>query len=431
MRFNLVMKSILLALVLCLALTACAQPIPAPTQIAQPLDSAAISQILDETQTQVAVIRGLQAPADLPRSFLSTDEIRQKVETEFLTDYTPEEAARDSKSLWLLGLLPKDFELLSFYHDLYAEQIGGYYDDDTKSMYVVQSGAFTILERSTYAHEFVHALQDQNFEFKDSLRYTDEACDADSERCAALQALIEGDASYTETLWFNQHASNQDIADLQSAYLTMDLPVYNSAPAYIRDDLTFAYFYGAKFVTNLYAQGGYTAIDKAFTELPPLSTEQILHPSRYPDDKPIPVELPDLAGKLGKDWTVLETDSLGEWFTWLLLARGNESNNRLNDMVASAAVEGWGGDQYTILRHEVSGEHAIILSYLWDTPTDQQEAFLAFKDWLTLRFGVPDSSQKYVSSDITARLKINNSTGFYLVITEKPTTTDSLMRLLP
>jgi len=434
MRLNYHLKPILVALVICLSLSACSQPAAvqtAPAQVTPEALTDEVISILDETQNQVASIRGLEAPTDLPRTFLTPDEIRQKVVNEFFTDYTPEEAAKDARILWLLGLLPEDFELLDFYHELYAEQIGGYYDDETKSMYVVQSSVFSILERTTYAHEFTHALQDHNFLFKDKLRFSDDDCEEDSERCAALQALIEGDASYTETLWFSQHASDKDFTDLQSAFLTMDLPVYNSAPAYMRDDLTFPYLYGQQFVTQLYAQGGYAAIDKAFTTLQPVSTEQVLHPSRYPDDNPVSVELPALAEQLGKEWKAVETDSIGEWLTWLLLARGHETTTRLNDLVASAAAEGWGGDRFVILKHESTGEFAIALHYIWDTSEDEQEAFKAFSGWLSLRFGKPDGSGLYVSDGIAAALQASKTAGFNLVFAESEITATSLTDLMP
>ncbi len=54
--------------------------------------------------------------------------------------------------LSLLGLLPRDFDLLSFYQQLYSEQIAGYYDDEVKAMFVVKNSGFTGVERDTYAH---------------------------------------------------------------------------------------------------------------------------------------------------------------------------------------------------------------------------------------------------------------------------------------
>ena len=39
-------------------------------------------------------------------------------------------------------------------------------------------------EKLTYAHEYTHVLQDQVYGFDDKLDMSEEACQADSEKCA-------------------------------------------------------------------------------------------------------------------------------------------------------------------------------------------------------------------------------------------------------
>ena len=143
------------------------------------------------------------------------------------------------------------------------------------------------------------------------------------------------------------------------------------------------------------------------------------------------MELPDLANQLDEDWKAIETDSFGEWFTWMLLARGNDSKTRLNDLVASTAAEGWGGDRYVILQNNNSGEFAIALRYLWDTPKDEQEAQKAFTDWLTLRFGQPDSNGMYLAYGLAATMQITKNAGFSLLLAENETTINNLIKLMP
>jgi len=46
---------------------------------------------------------------------------------------------------------------------------------------------------------FTHVLQDQAYRLSEGLGLNDEACEADSEKCAATQALIEGDATKNGT----------------------------------------------------------------------------------------------------------------------------------------------------------------------------------------------------------------------------------------
>jgi len=58
------------------------------------------------------------------------------------------------------------------------------------------------MERLTYSHEYVHALQDQNYDIQYGLQYDTDPCKKDSERCAGVQALLEGDASLAQMDWF-------------------------------------------------------------------------------------------------------------------------------------------------------------------------------------------------------------------------------------
>ena len=152
-----------------------------------------IEQQMDEIQTQVSELRGLPSTGPVSRALLTSDELRQHVLDDFLKDYTPEEAQNDAISLAAFGLLQSDFDLHSFLLELYSEQIAGFYDHETKEMFVVQGESFQGSERLTYAHEFQHVLQDQNYDIQNGLNYKDEVCEIESERCAAIQALLEGD----------------------------------------------------------------------------------------------------------------------------------------------------------------------------------------------------------------------------------------------
>ena len=108
---------------------------------------------MDGIQDEVIEIRGLNPTTDIPRALLSPDQLRRNVTEDFLAEYTPEDARNDTILLSTLGLLAQDFNLLTFYEDLYNEQIAGYYDDETKEMYVVSGSSFGGPEKMTYAHE--------------------------------------------------------------------------------------------------------------------------------------------------------------------------------------------------------------------------------------------------------------------------------------
>lgn len=360
---------------------------PSPTQSSQNQDiPQEIASEMNEIEKQVIALRGLTPKGGVGRALLTPQELRQRVIDDFLDDYTDEEARDDALTLAAFGLLEPDFDLYDFYLELLSEQIAGFYDDETKQMYVIRGEGFQGPERLTYAHEYTHALQDQNFDFKNGLGYTDEACEQDSERCAAIQALLEGDASILELEWFTNHATPQDIFEIQQFYSNYQSPIFDSAPEFLQEDFLFPYTYGQTFVQNLYDQGGWEAVDRAYQNLP-LSTEQILHPDRYPQDKPTTVSLPDLTESLPHGWREIDRGVMGEWYTYLILAFGLDPNARLEETRAQAASQGWGGDAYVVLYNEPTNETVMVLKTSWESQEEAAEFASAFEDYANARFG--------------------------------------------
>ncbi len=336
-------------------------------------------------ESQVSQIRGLNATEPFDRELISETDLEQIVKDDFFADYTDEDARKDVIELSTLGLLPTGFNLKQLYTDLYSEQIAGFYDDEVKTMYVVQGTGFGGSEKLTYAHEFTHVLQDQVYGFDDKLDMSEEACQADSERCAAVQALVEGDASLTEVLWFQSYASQQDYEDLMQAYDNYELPVLDSAPPYMSADLYFPYEKGQTFVQLLYNNGGFDEVDSAFENLP-VSTEQIMHPDRYPNDVPVTVSLPDLTDLLGSDWEQYDQNVMGEWYTYLILNKSYNEDWQLSESYASTAAEGWGGDAYAFYLNDTTGQIVFVLDTTWDTQADADEFASAFSSYADLRW---------------------------------------------
>jgi len=361
---------------------------PYPTSV---LDTQLTNEI-NLIQTQVIGERGLQPKQPVPVVLLSPNALRQNVINDFLADYTDEETADDVYELSIIGLLEPGFDLRGLYINLLSEQIAGYYDNDMKEMFVVQGQGFQGPERLTYAHEFTHVLQDQNYDIKNGLKYNDDACEVDTERCAAIQALIEGDATMSEYTWFQNYATSQDQQQVIDYYNSLKSPVYDSAPAFLKDDFVFPYNQGLTFVQAIHDQGGWSAVDAVYNN-PPVSTEQILHPTLYPSDIPIPVDLPDLTSALGDGWREVSRNQMGEWYTYLILARGVNSNARLDDKTAQAAAAGWGGDEYLVLHNDSTSSTAFVMKTVWDTTNDATGFSSALQQSANTRFGVSATQQ--------------------------------------
>jgi len=357
----------------------------APTPTDLPV-SADVAHQMDVIQTQVEAIRGLKLRQPVARALLSPQELRARVLSDLIKDYTPEDARTDETTLAAFGLLPPDFDLITFYQKLYTEQVAGFYDDKTKEMYVVEGEGFNGPERVTYAHEFTHALQDQTFDLRNGLNYSQEACKHQTERCAAIQALVEGDATLVEQEWLLTDSTPLDKQQIQQFYQNYSSPVYDAAPLFMQKDFLFPYTQGLEFVQSLFDQGGWNAVNAAFKN-PPVSTEQILHPGLYPDDRPVTVSLPDLSTALGSAWHKVDDGVLGEWYTYLTLADGELARARLPDSVARPAAAGWGGDAYAVYRDDSSGGVGLVLFTQWDTQKDAAEFADAFAQYGRGRWG--------------------------------------------
>lgn len=359
-----------------------------PTGIPIPKD---IANQMNLIQQQISTYRGLQLSGTFSRQLLTSEQLKQNVIGDFFKDYTPEDAAKDSKILSGFGLLQPGFDLQQFYIELYSEQVAGYYDNETKSMYVISDEAFGGTERSTYAHEFTHTLQDQNFDIENGLKMTDENCKADTEYCAAVSALMEGDATLSEQIWLLRYSSQKDKQDILQFQQNYTSPVYDSAPAYMKQDFLFPYVQGFDFVQALYAENKWQSVDDAYRN-PPVSTEQILHSEKYPDDKPIAVTMPDFTPILGSGWSEIDRNVMGEWYISLILDAGSLPAARLDETTAQAAAAGWDGDTYVYYTDKDINAQAMVWQSLWESEKDVNEFWQASISYADKRWGSPASS---------------------------------------
>jgi hypothetical protein len=147
------------------------------------------------------------------------------------------------------------------------------------------------------------------------------------------------------------------------------------------------YLDGPGFITQVRAAGGLDEVNGAI-ETFPLSTEQVIHPERYPDDKPVELNTPDLGRKLGAGWEDLDVMEIGE--EWLLEAL----SLRLDRDEAQLAADGWGGGQY---RAWTDGDQsAVLLNTTWDTPEDATAFLDAMRTWVA---GSDDAGVGRVAGD--------------------------------
>ncbi len=356
---------------------------PASPSPAAPVGEAAVYRQIED---QVIALRGLPAKQLLEPTILDEAQLRVRIEAQYRAENPPAEIAASQATLVAMGLLPPGTSLGDLYVNLLGSQVAGYYDPEAKQIYVVaRTGQIGAIEKVTFAHEFTHALQDQNFGLKGIT--TDTVGQGD--RSLAHLALIEGDASLLMTQWLMGHLDGAGIAQIMAGDPAAQAQL-DAAPPFIKDALLFPYLQGVTFVSAVWAQGGWTAVDRVFKRLPD-STEQILHLDKYAaNEQPVnvPLDAPAIAARLGAGWTATPADTLGEFQvgSWLR-ARGVTGAG--GGISGDTAAAGWGGDRYALIDGP-DGAYALVLLTAWDTPTDATEFATAAA---TAVVGVPGAAR--------------------------------------
>lgn len=345
--------------------TATAEASPTDEATSTPGDGGGDPRIaqLEQMQGDVEQLRELPLLEDINEAIITRDELRANLEVLLDEDYSPEEAAIDAEWLWLLRLTTdRDLDLYQLQLDLLSEQVVGYYDPETKELFLISdSEELTPSDKVTMAHEITHALQDQHF---DLVALQDSTLDADQD--TALTALVEGDASLAMTDYLIDFMTLEEQLEFLTGSLeTGSTDVLDSAPRYISEGLTFPYETGLAFVQALFDDGSWPAVDAALED-PPTSTEQIMHPEKYMTtarDEPVAVDLPDLANTLGRGWIWSYGDALGEWDLGVLLEENGVADG-------AALSEGWGGSWFDLYQN---GDQAVtVLATVWDSDADAQ-----------------------------------------------------------
>jgi hypothetical protein len=289
----------------------------------------------------------------------------------------PEELAAEQDVARLLGLIPPDMDLLAITMDVLEDQVGGFYDPSNETFYLMENFTGGIAE-VILSHELTHALDDQLFDIDGTL----EPLLSDRDSTNAYQAVVEGSGTLVMALWTAAHADKIDPKAL-AEIASLGAESLGAAPPYVWKPMFAAYMKGQMFLMygQTLADGGTQspaeAIDQAFAN-PPTSTEQILHPEKYWNEKTRdePREIVLKIAPLPDDWKQLDQSTLGELFLALLADKG-DGIDLTNPMAVYSviytgkATTGWGGDRMVLLG---SGDARFLrVVTLWDSQRDAEQ----------------------------------------------------------
>ena len=211
----------------------------------------------------------------------------------------------------LLGVIGPEQRLQEIMRPALRAGVAGLYDPRADTLYLLRSSAGRV-PPSVIVHEAVHALQDQYFTI-DRGAFAWRPGDADA--MAAVQALVEGDATEVGARYvaglglFGALREAGDAVTLLRDGGGYDLPIYFDR------SLLWPYLEGEAFVAALRRRGGSAAVDAAFRR-PPRTTLAILDPQRYLSGDvaaaPAPLPRPRAGARrvLATTWGAAEIDNL-------------------------------------------------------------------------------------------------------------------------
>jgi hypothetical protein len=329
----------------------------------------------------VARVRGLPEKSPIPIERLDVEKFAAVLNAREQPSHRPSPGGAESGGGHTAGFLVA-FNLappagssrpVSSVGEVLAEQVIGFYDRVSRRVVVRTTGMLTEegarRERAVLAHEIEHALQAQHFPIADF-----GALPHEDMRLAYL-SMLEGDAMISMLAYVGGEQGvplRRMLRRMQD--MTRDVPVdallrndghsraLMQALPITRERLTFPYYGGMSFMGDMYRAGGLPLMNLVFAR-PPVSTEQVLHPSKYlADEQPVRVRAPGAP----PGYQVLSTERLGELQTRVILT------GCVGHAAASRAAQGWGGDAFTVLASQ-DGRVALLWSTRWDTLEDAVE----------------------------------------------------------
>ena len=338
-------------------------PLPATTTPAE----GTVPPVIRETMAGVERVRGLDFLEPVVPDPQTEEELSAGVRAGLKTMYPAELFGRRSLAWSTIGAIPVGTRIDREVAKFGDQRVVGYYDTLSKQLVFLGSSDPSPGERVTLAHELTHALEDQHFDLSRIDRML-AACD--DEAFQAALAVVEGSANHHMYAFAEQELTARERRAWQSEG-------YSGGPGpvdpFVEGQLYWPYIAGQDFVDELEREGGQGALDGALATLP-ASTEQVLHPSAYPSDLPVAVDVPDLGPSLGASWTDLDVMETGEaWLSALMQLR-------LDSVTAEIACAGWGGARYRAWTDGTSV--AVLLVTTWDTPEDARQFADGMDRWI-------------------------------------------------
>ena len=272
---------------------------------------------------------GLPIRSEVKRTLTTRAEVEKYLTDKFAEDEDAKRMQRGEIVLKKFGLLDRDFNLKPFMLSLLKEQIAGYYDSKTKTVYMLD-WIDPETQKPVLVHELTHALQDQHTDLE---KWSDQTppdvshnASEDNEHLAkdeldtARTAALEGQAMAVFLDYSLKPSGRSIVKDpevleqLQNQTQgTDDSPVLARAPLLLSESLLFPYKDGLSFEQDVWMDKGRKPAFAGVLDRPPASTWEVINPRMYEQGKQPPMlVMPDIHPLLNKKYKAYDIGQVGQ-----------------------------------------------------------------------------------------------------------------------
>jgi hypothetical protein len=384
------------------------QPLETPETKITPEQAQELFRSVDEILNFASKDSKLPIKNPVKRELAGREQVRKFVLTHMREDKDAQRLQRSEASMKKFGLLPQEFDLGKFLVDLMEDQVAGYYDPKTKTVYLLDWVA-PEAQRPVLAHELTHALQDQSFGLEQWLKVRDDddppgnpdkLDSGPDEEQAARQAVSEGQGMAV-MMDYVLAPSGQSLADMpamgeifkqNTLARADDSPLFATAPLYLREMVIFPYTYGLSFLEDLLTRGGREMAFAGAFKNPPRDTREIMQPDSYLDGQRVePLRLPKLSDLLKKNYVGYDSGAVGEFDVYILLKQYSGSE------LAEKLSQAWRGGVYYLGRKKNAkppksggpipmSDLGLLYVSNWATPEDAGYFAKAYSLWLPKKY---------------------------------------------
>jgi hypothetical protein len=291
-----------------------------------PEDAKKLFAAVDRIAAFAAEDSGMPLHGPVKRLIVSPEDVENSTRERLSKKEYSDRFARSELTMKKFGLLPRGFDLKEFIIQVQRKEIAGYYDDETKTISLLNTIPVEAQE-AVLAHELTHALQDQNYDLRNWMNAGETASsknvkygDSD-ESSAARRAVVEGQAMVVFADYRLAPAGRSLLNSPGLIYrmedpavkAVSDSEMLHQAPIIVRATGTFPYHEGLIFEGELLQAGGKKLAFAHVFSHPPRNTHEIMQPRAYLQrEKSASLPFPDAEALLGDSYQVYDSGTVGE-----------------------------------------------------------------------------------------------------------------------